>query len=265
MYNTEITIKSYLFVILFAGRKMSTPKKLLFLSIIPLLLASKCKERKKQEDTEEQIIEVAQPEAIMQIVGIDPDKFDPGIPFNASITGTGFEEGATVMVGLDVVPETSFVSSNSLSISVPSMEPGTYDVFVTNPDGETKTGYSLLTIRELEPELPAECREMVVYFELDKSILKDESQSLLLSKASCFEIEGIQVRVEGHCDERGTTEYNIVLGERRAASVQQYLIAQGVSEAVIEPISYGEEKPAVLESNEDAWAKNRRAVIIVSD
>jgi peptidoglycan-associated lipoprotein len=228
-------------------------------------LASKCKERKKAEDTEEQIIEVAVPEATMQVVGLDPDKFDPGIPFNASITGTGFEEGATVMVGLDAVVDAEFINSNSLSISVPPMDPGTYDIFVTNPDGETKTGYSLLTIRELEPELPLECREMVVYFELDQSILKDESQSLLLSKASCFEIEGIQVRVEGHCDERGTTEYNIVLGERRAASVQKYLITQGVPEAVIEPISYGEEKPVVSESNETAWAQNRRAVIIISD
>ena len=60
-------------------------------------------------------------------------------------------------------------------------------------------------------------------------------------------------------------EYNIVLGEKRAASVQQYLIAQGVPEAVMEVVSYGEEQPAVFESNEAAWAKNRRAVIIITD
>ena len=169
---------------------MSTSKKLLFLSLIPLLVGSKCKERKKQEDIETQEEPPATPESKIQVSGMDPDKFDPGIAFNASINGSGFEEGATVMVGMEAIVETEFVSSNLLSISVPAMETGTYDILVENPDGNTHTGRAMLTIREPEPELPAECRETVVYFELDQSILKDDSQTLLLSKSSCFEIEG---------------------------------------------------------------------------
>ena len=71
----------------------------------------------------------------------------------------------------------------------------------------------------------------------------------------------LSVRVEGHCDERGTREYNLALGEQRAKTVAELLIINGVSSNKISTVSYGEEKPAVSGSNENSWSKNRRALV----
>jgi peptidoglycan-associated lipoprotein len=74
----------------------------------------------------------------------------------------------------------------------------------------------------------------------------------------------VNVVVQGYCDERGTREYNLALGERRANAVKQYLISKGVAANRISVISYGKERPAVLGNNEAAWAQNRRAVTVVA-
>ena len=74
----------------------------------------------------------------------------------------------------------------------------------------------------------------------------------------------IQVQIEGHCDDRGTTEYNMALGERRANAVRQYLVSLGVSTSRINTISYGKERPAVTESSPSGWAQNRRGVTVVN-
>ena len=73
----------------------------------------------------------------------------------------------------------------------------------------------------------------------------------------------MNVVVQGYCDERGTREYNLALGERRANAVKAYLVAHGVDSSRISTISYGKERPAVLGNNEAAWAQNRRAVTVV--
>jgi peptidoglycan-associated lipoprotein len=73
----------------------------------------------------------------------------------------------------------------------------------------------------------------------------------------------IPVTIEGHADERGTREYNLALGERRATAVKDYLVALGISPSRVRTLSYGEERPAVVGSSEAAWAKNRRAVTVV--
>ncbi|MFZ2288904.1 MAG: peptidoglycan-associated lipoprotein Pal [Halopseudomonas yangmingensis] len=96
------------------------------------------------------------------------------------------------------------------------------------------------------------------YFEFDSSELKPEAMRSLDVHAKDLKAAGNRVVLEGHTDERGTREYNMALGERRAASVQRYLVLQGVSPAQLELVSYGEEKPAALGSTEEAWAQNRR-------
>ena len=75
--------------------------------------------------------------------------------------------------------------------------------------------------------------------------------------------ERVNVIVQGYCDERGTREYNLALGERRANAVKQYLVAHGIAADRISVVSYGKERPAVLGDNEAAWAQNRRAVTVV--
>lgn len=105
-----------------------------------------------------------------------------------------------------------------------------------------------------------EVLEMVVYFELDSEQLSAETQDRLRTKAAILRANpSIEIRVEGHADERGSTEYNIALGQRRAESVRTFLTGYGITANRVSTISYGKERPAMEGSNETAWARNRRA------
>jgi peptidoglycan-associated lipoprotein len=98
-----------------------------------------------------------------------------------------------------------------------------------------------------------------IYFDFDMSELKPEARDILREKAAYLQKNsGYRVRIEGHCDERGTNEYNIALGERRANAAKDFITALGISGNRISILTYGEEKPADPGHNEDAWAKNRR-------
>ncbi|VAW49797.1 Tol-Pal system peptidoglycan-associated lipoprotein PAL [hydrothermal vent metagenome] len=109
-------------------------------------------------------------------------------------------------------------------------------------------------------ELLAAIQREVVYFDFDQSDVKSQFYSTIKANADYMALEPTaKVTVKGYCDERGTREYNIALGERRANAVKRALIAEGVSPSRIQVISYGEENPAVEGHNEAAWAKNRRA------
>ncbi|WP_068545069.1 peptidoglycan-associated lipoprotein Pal [Thalassotalea crassostreae] len=113
---------------------------------------------------------------------------------------------------------------------------------------------------EKEAQLAA---SSTVYFDFDTSALPaDVAQILDLHAAFLTENSNARIVVEGHADERGTPEYNIALGERRAQAVQKYLENSGVMPSQIETVSYGEEKPAVSDRSEGAFAKNRRAVLV---
>lgn len=100
-----------------------------------------------------------------------------------------------------------------------------------------------------------------IFFGYDRFDLSPEARAILERQAQWInQYAGITVTVEGHADERGTREYNLALGERRANSVKNYLIALGVDAGRIETISYGKERPAVPGSDESSWAQNRRGV-----
>ncbi|HEY6308194.1 MAG TPA: peptidoglycan-associated lipoprotein Pal [Candidatus Angelobacter sp.] len=98
-----------------------------------------------------------------------------------------------------------------------------------------------------------------VYFDYDKADLRPEGQQMLARAAQVIAAHGNwTVRIEGNCDERGSTEYNLALGERRASAAQQALAAGGVSASQLKTVSYGKEKPVCTESTEDCWQRNRR-------
>lgn len=100
-----------------------------------------------------------------------------------------------------------------------------------------------------------------VFFDTDMSTVNDEGRQTLNRQAEWLKkYSNYQVTIEGHCDERGTREYNLALGERRANAARQYLIAQGIPAARLKTISYGKERPDPVGSDEAAWARNRRAV-----
>lgn len=103
-----------------------------------------------------------------------------------------------------------------------------------------------------------------VYFAFDSSQIRPESQAVLRQQATWLQANpGVRVVVEGHTDERGTREYNLALGERRAAAVRSFLIGLGVAPDRIRTVSFGEERPAVMGNDERAWALNRRAVTVI--
>ena len=104
-----------------------------------------------------------------------------------------------------------------------------------------------------------------VFFDFDKSTIKPEGQQTLQRQAQWLQkYPNVTVTVEGHCDDRGTREYNLALGQRRATAVRNALVALGVSANRIKTISYGKERPAVLGDNEAAWAQNRRGVTVIN-
>ena len=104
-----------------------------------------------------------------------------------------------------------------------------------------------------------------VFFDYDKSDIKAEGRQVLQRQADWLKKYGnVTVTVEGHCDERGTREYNLALGERRANAVKKMLVALGVAPNRVSTISYGKERPAVVGSNEAAWAQNRRGVTVIN-
>ena len=103
-----------------------------------------------------------------------------------------------------------------------------------------------------------------VFFDYDSSALSAEAKATLAAQAAFLAGNpSVTITVEGHCDERGTREYNLALGERRATAARDYLVAQGVNAARIKTISYGKERPSFIGSNPYAYSKNRRAVSVI--
>ncbi|MDI6757234.1 MAG: peptidoglycan-associated lipoprotein Pal [Endomicrobiia bacterium] len=125
---------------------------------------------------------------------------------------------------------------------------------VVAPVAETKAEPDVRAEWESVPEV------LTIRFDYDKYEIRADAREILVKNASYLKANaGMKVIVEGHTDERGTTEYNLALGQRRASAVRDYYIRLGVKAARIATISYGEEKPFDTASTEAAWAKNRRA------
>lgn len=104
-----------------------------------------------------------------------------------------------------------------------------------------------------------------IYFDFDKSDLKPEARQRIEAWAAWLkQYPSVTVTIEGHCDERGTREYNIGLGERRSDSARRYLVALGINPDRIGTVSYGKERPVCTTSNESCWSQNRRGVMMVN-
>ena len=114
--------------------------------------------------------------------------------------------------------------------------------------------------------LAAVAGQDTIHFELDKFNIDPTSAGILQAQAQWLSrYPGKHATIEGHCDERGTRDYNLALGERRANAAKNYLVSLGIDASRLSTISYGKERPVAMGSNEEAWAKNRRAVTITID
>jgi peptidoglycan-associated lipoprotein len=104
-----------------------------------------------------------------------------------------------------------------------------------------------------------------IHFDFDKYDVRPQDAAILKENAALLKkYPNLKVQIEGHCDERGTVEYNLALGERRANHAKNYIVSLGISPARVSTISYGKEKPLDPGHNEEAWAKNRRAHTVVT-
>jgi len=153
-------------------------------------------------------------------------------------SGGGTEDGAS--------SSTEAVVEESQTQAVPE-SPGV-DV-VTEEQAEVQAANPLL-------------EQTLVYFGYDRAEIRPEFKDVLNAHAE-YLVANPQARIvlEGHCDERGTVEYNLALGERRANTVKRYLIVQGANPSQLESVSFGEERPVMVGSDDTAWSKNRRAEI----
>ena len=248
----------------FPARRSTTS---IVLMLAPLLFAAKCKRCGGPDETgtvetdtdTDNVQDVSVP---VQVASIVPNEAEPGTPVKAMVYGSGFETGATVSFDNWDGGMVSVVDANTIRVTVPAVEAGSYDVIVQNPDGKKSTLRSGFTFRG---DVVAECRYLTVYFDTDRAGLTSESKQEIADRLECYQRAAGTFRIEGHADERGTTDYNLALGQRRADSVKRYLAGLGLSPVSIDAVSYGEERPVDKGHSEAAWSKNRRAEIEVRD
>ncbi|MBL8618569.1 MAG: OmpA family protein [Deltaproteobacteria bacterium] len=260
---------------------------LVCVALAPITMASSCKDKDNTDQNGNgtgngEGADGVGVESTLQVISIDPAGAEPNQSLSAQVFGSGFQADAEVYVGTVRIASVTRFDENTLQITVPPLETGNYDVKVRNPNGESSTLYGGLTVRvgasgqggeagagsgasgaDAGPTVPpgVDCGRVVVNFGFDAYTLSEGARSTLGAAMGCFRGAGGAVTIEGHCDERGTTDYNLALGQKRAESVRGYLTAQGVPSSQLRIVSYGEERPVDKGAGESAWARNRRAEV----
>ncbi len=192
-------------------------------------------------------------------MSVNPSRVEADQPASATLYGSGFESGAVVNIGSVPGTGVSVVDNGTISFTVPALAAGRYDVQVRLPNGESATLRNGLTSAVSTPS----CSDTTVYFDTNRDELTSSARAALDADVACYTSRSSGMRLEGHADERGTTDYNLALGQRRAESVKRYLTGKGVPAGRLEAVSYGEERPAVNGHTEAAWSQNRRVVVDV--
>jgi peptidoglycan-associated lipoprotein len=197
----------------------------------------------------------------------------PTVTLQASPTSVNKGESATLSwnstdaTQLSIAPEVGAVTAQGSTKVTPS-DTTTYTITATGPGGSTS---ATATVTVNAPPPPVEqpkgptddelfLREVRdAYFDYDKADIRPDARTALAKTADFLKnYPRFKVTIEGHCDERGSTEYNLGLGDRRANAVKQYIVSLGVSADRINTVSFGKEKPFCMESNEACWQQNRR-------
>lgn len=236
----------------------------LLLLVLPLTLAATCR-RNNNEIIEPPVDPIEVQVEQLQVVSIDPAWSDALQPFSATVYGSGFDAGARVRLDEGIeVSRVTVVDGNRLTVTMPPLEVGSYDVWVLNTDGETSVLRNGLTIQDAQDNAQPDCAQATLYFDFDSDALSPESRTELMGLVACLMETPGTIRLEGHCDERGTTEYNLALGQRRAETVRSALMSEGLAPSRISTVSYGEESPADRGHDERAWSLNRRVELEVS-
>lgn len=203
-------------------------------------------------------------EQSLQAVMLTPDAVDAQQARPAQLVGTGFQPGALVQVGDVSVSDVSVEDSYSARFTLPALPDGRYDLTIQNPDGSSATLWSALLVGGAGGAVAGyddSCRNVVVYYELNADELEADGRQVLNREVTCWQSGDGVIRVAGHADERGTTDYNLALGQRRADAVRSHLSRAGLPLHRMTTTSYGEENPADKSASEQAWAANRRVEV----
>jgi peptidoglycan-associated lipoprotein len=165
----------------------------------------------------------------------------------------------------EVVKGEEAVVPASQPVKLETAKPESAPVKQSQPTEQPRVVAAQPTAKPSETVTTTKTSFETVYFDFDKADLRQDARAALSKNAEVIvkSLAGAKVQIEGHCDERGSAEYNLALGERRAKSALQYLTTTGVKADQLSIISYGKEKPAVQGSDDAAWAKNRRAEFVV--
>jgi len=161
------------------------------------------------------------------------------------------------MITSDVTPGQDIVSEQPLDTAQRDRAKDAADAVDKEADAEKWVDL------EKAAAVPSPVRD--IHFDFDSSSIRPDAREFLKANADYFMRNRVSsIIIEGHCDERGTAEYNMALGQKRAQETKKYLINLGVQESIIKTVSYGEERPLDPNNNEEAWDKNRRAHFVVT-
>jgi len=199
------------------------------------------------------------------VLKADPTSINKGESVTLSWSSTNATQ-------LTIAPEVGAVAPEG-STKVSPSESVTYTLTAGGPGGSADSSVRVTVAAPPAEPPPANTslddmflKEMQdAYFDLDKADIRSDARAALAKSADFLRnYPQVKVVVEGHCDERGSTEYNLALGDRRAAAVKQYLVSLGIGAERISTVSYGKEKPFCMQSSEDCWQKNRRGHFVMA-
>ena len=227
--------------------------------VISVMLAGCPKAKPPAQD----ISEPVRSESTLQIDQLRPDSTTEGRGVTVRVEGRGFREGSEVFLNSHRARGVDLLDSRELSFRASEdLKAGTYDVRIVTPGDEEairRDGFTVLA----PPKSGGDCDLQVVQFDFNEVSLTTQARQVLAANARCLETRKIGgVLLAGHADERGSTEYNLSLGQRRAESVRQYLVNLGIGPDVLSTISYGEEHPSAHGHDEFSWARNRRVEFV---
>jgi peptidoglycan-associated lipoprotein len=199
-----------------------------------------------------------------------PAAASPTVTLQASPASVNKGESATLSwnstdaTQLSIAPDVGAVTAQGSTKVTPS-DTATYTITASGPGGSANASATISVNAPPppppppahEPDFTQEVRD--AYFDYDKADIRPDARTALSKTADFLKANpSIKATIEGHCDERGSTEYNLGLGDRRASAVKQYLVSLGVSADRLSTVSFGKEKPFCMESNEACWQQNRR-------
>jgi peptidoglycan-associated lipoprotein len=180
---------------------------------------------------------------------------------------------STNATNLTIAPDVGTVAPQGTT-TVSPQNSVTYTITATGPGGSADASVRI-TVSAPPPPAPVAPAPTIeelfnkevqdAYFDLDKADIRDDARQALTATAQFLrDHPEVKVVIEGHCDERGSTEYNLVLGDRRAAAVKQFLVSAGISADRMSTVSYGKEKPFCTEHDETCWQQNRRGHFVLA-